>query len=141
VSHCAAIREWYEEVWNKRDLSAITRMMAPDVVVHGLAQGGGALHGPDGFLQFHRAFTSAFPDLRLHVEDAIEQGDRVAMRFTATGTHSGDGLGFPATNRPMRVSGMTIARVVDGKFVEGWNVFDALGMMQQLGVAPQGDAW
>jgi ketosteroid isomerase-like protein len=57
VSHCAAIREWYEEVWNKRDLSAITRMMAPDVVVHGLAQGGGALHGPDGFLQFHRAFT------------------------------------------------------------------------------------
>ena len=99
------------------------------------------VHGPDGFLQFHRAFTSAFPDLRLHVEDAIEQGDRVAMRFTATGTHSGDGLGFPATNRPMRVSGMTIARVAGGKFVEGWNVFDALGMMQQLGVAPQGDGW
>lgn len=141
MSNCAAIREWYEEVWNKRDASAITRMLSADAVVHGLAQSGGPLHGPDGFLQFHRAFTSAFPDLRVHVEDAIEQGDRVAMRFTATGTHSGDGLGFPATNRPMRVSGMTIARVAGGKFVEGWNVFDALGMMQQLGVAPQGDAW
>lgn len=141
MSNCAAIREWYEEVWNKRDASAITRMLSVDAVVHGLAQSGGSLHGPDGFLQFHRAFTSAFPDLRVHVEDAIEQGDRVAMRFTATGTHSGDGLGFPATNRPMRVSGMTIARVAGGKFVEGWNVFDALGMMQQLGVAPQGDGW
>lgn len=141
MSNCAAIREWYEEVWNKRDASAITRMLSADAVVHGLAQSGGSLHGPDGFLQFHRAFTSAFPDLRVHVEDAIEQGDRVAMRFTATGTHSGDGLGFPATNRPMRVSGMTIARVAGGKFVEGWNVFDALGMMQQLGVAPQGDGW
>ena len=141
MSNCAAIREWYEEVWNKREASAITRMLTPDAVIHGLAQGGGALHGPGGFLQFHRAFTSAFPDLRIEVEDAIEEGDRVAMRFTATGTHTGDGLGFPATNRTMRVTGMTIARVAGGKFAEGWNVFDALGMMQQLGVAPQASSW
>jgi len=53
---------------------------------------------------------------------------------SGTGTHRGNGLGFSATNRPIRFSGMTFARIQDGKLVEGWNVFDQLGMLQQLGI-------
>jgi predicted ester cyclase len=58
----------------------------------------------------------------------------VAARWSGTGTHRGDGLGFPATGRQVEFHGMTIVRVEQGKLVEGWNVFDQLGMLQQLGV-------
>lgn len=138
MSNCAAICEWFEEVWNKRDISTITRMMAADVVVHSLSEGGSDLRGHDAFLQFHRALTSAFPDLRVHVEDTIELQDKVALRFSAVGTHTGQGAGFPPpTNRAVKIHGMTIARLEHGKFVEGWDLFDALGMLQQIGVAPK----
>jgi predicted ester cyclase len=60
----------------------------------------------------------------------------VVVRFTAAGTHTGDGLGFPATNARMRVSGITIARVEDGVLTEGWNIFDSMGLLQQLGILP-----
>ena len=61
-------------------------------------------------------------------------GDLVACRWTVTATHRGNGVGFAATNRPVRFTGMLFARVVNGKLAEGWNNFDQLGMMQQLGV-------
>ncbi len=60
--------------------------------------------------------------------------DIVAARWSGTGTHRGDGLGFPATGRQVRLSGMTFVRIQNGKLVEGWNVFDQLGMFQQLDI-------
>jgi steroid delta-isomerase-like uncharacterized protein len=129
-------RRWFEEVWNGRSAAAIDRLMSPRCVVHGLAQDGQDLTGPAGFRPFQQAFLSAFPDLRIEIEDLIEEGDRVVVRFTAAGTHTGDGLGFPATNARMRVSGMTIARVEDGVLTEGWNIFDSMGLLQQLGILP-----
>ena len=129
-------RLWFEEVWNGRSTDAIDRRMAPDCVVHGLGDGGHDLRGPSGFKPFHAAFLSAFADLHLTIEDLIEENDRVVIRWTATGTHTGDSLGFPATNKRMRVGGVTIARIQNGKLVEGWNNFDQMGMLQQLGAAP-----
>jgi steroid delta-isomerase-like uncharacterized protein len=129
-------REWFEEVWNGRSSEAITRRMAPDCLVHGLDQGGQDLRGPAAFAPFHQAFLGAFSDLHIEVEDVIEEGDRVAVRWTATGRNDGDTLGFPATHQTMRIGGMTIARIANGKLVEGWNTFDALAMLQQLGALP-----
>ena len=129
-------RRWFEEVWNGRSTEAIDRRMSADCVIHGLDQSGQDLQGPAGFKPVHQAFLNAFADLHITIDDVLEDGDKVVVRWTATGRHSGDGLGFPATNKTMRVGGMTIARIRNGQLVEGWNNFDALTMLQQLGAMP-----
>ncbi|HLL13992.1 MAG TPA: ester cyclase [Pyrinomonadaceae bacterium] len=131
----ALVRRWFEEVWNKGREEAIDEMFAEDGVAHGLADETGApLRGASGFKPFFRNFRSAFPDIEVIVEDAITEGDRVAARCRVRATHAGDGLGYAATQRPMEITGMTFARVRDGKIVEAWNNFDFMGMSRQLGV-------
>lgn len=71
--------------------------------------------------------------VKITLDHMVAEGDIVAARWSGTATHSGDGLGFQATGRQVRLSGMTFARIQNGKLVEGWNVFDQLGMFQQLG--------
>jgi steroid delta-isomerase-like uncharacterized protein len=127
----ALIRQWFDEVWNTGRESAIDELMANGGLVHGLGED---LVGPAGFKPFHRAFRDAFPDMIVHLDQVIAEGDTVAARWTATGTHRGDGLGFAATGRPVSFTGMVFARIADGKLVEGWNSMDQLGMMQQLGI-------
>lgn len=129
----ALVRRWFEEVWNKGREEAIDEMFAEDGVAHGLADETGApLRGASGFKPFFRSFRGAFPDLEVIVEDAITEGDKVAARCRVRATHAGEGLGFAATQRPVEITGMTFARVRDGKIVEAWNNFDFMGMFQQL---------
>jgi steroid delta-isomerase-like uncharacterized protein len=127
----ALIVRWFDEVWNQGSTDAIDEMFAPDGVAHGL---GPDLRGPAEFKTFHAAFRQAFPDVRVEVDEIVAEGDRVAYRLTAVGTHQGDGLGFAATQRPARFVVMGSARIRDGRIVEGWNVIDQLGMLTQLGV-------
>ena len=130
----AFIRRWFEEVWNKGREEAIDEMFAEDGIAHGLADETGApLRGASGFKPFFRNFRSAFPDIEVIVEDAIAEGDKVAARCRVRATHAGEGLGFAATQRPMEITGMTFARVRDGKIIEAWNNFDFMAMFQQLG--------
>ena len=126
----ALVERWFEEVWNQGRSDVVDEMFAADGVVHGL---GDERRGPDGFKLFHAAFRQAFPDVRVEVEDVIAEGDKVAYRLTATGIHSGNGLGFAATGRPVRFVAMGFARIENGKIAEGWNVLDQLGMLTQLG--------
>lgn len=79
---------------------------------------------------------TAFPDARFTVEDLIAERDRVASRYTFRGTHQGDLMGIPPTGKQVTVTGIIVNRIVNGKSEEGWLNFDALGMLQQLGVAP-----
>jgi steroid delta-isomerase-like uncharacterized protein len=130
----ALMRRWFEEVWNKQRTDAIDEMMAPHAIAYGLAADGSNLRGPAGFKPFHQAFLDAFHDMRVTVEDVIAEGDRVAARWVAAGTHTGAGLGIAGTNRKMNITGMSIIRVENGRIVEGWNNFDVLGMYVQLGV-------
>ena len=126
------MHRWFEEVWNKGRADAIDEMASPSCLVHGLGE---PMRGPAGFKPFHSAFRDAFPDLQVTIDHVICEGDMVAARWTASGTHRGNGLGFPATNKPMRVTGMTFACYDDnGQLCEGWNSFDQLGMLQQLGI-------
>jgi steroid delta-isomerase-like uncharacterized protein len=133
AENIALVRRWFDEVWNKGRASAIDEMLAPHGRVHGA---GPQPLGRDAFKVFHSSYRNAFPDVTITLDDVVVGGNTVAARWTATGTHRGDGLGFAATNKPVQFEGMTFARVEAGQLVEGWNVFDRLGMLQQVGVVP-----
>lgn len=126
----ALVRRWFEEVWNQGNASAIEEMLATEGIVHGL---GPDSRGPAGFKPFHAAYRTAFPDVTITIEEIIGEGDIVAVRWNATGTYRGEGLGAAAKGKAVRFGGMAFARVEGGKLVEGWNTFDQLGMFQQLG--------
>jgi steroid delta-isomerase-like uncharacterized protein len=130
----ALVRRWFEEVWNKGRADAIPEMLAAEGIVHGLSEDAtNPLRGPAGFLPFHAQFREAFPDIEVVVEDQIAEGDMVATRCSVRGKHSGDSLGFAATQHPVEFTGVAITRIKDGKIVEAWNNFDFMKMYRQLG--------
>jgi steroid delta-isomerase-like uncharacterized protein len=135
MDNSAIIRRWFEEVWNKGRISAIDEMAAPNVVGHGQAQ-----HGVDiglrEFKPFVHRFRHAFPDMQVSIHATIEQGETVVARWTATMTHRGEFLGIPATGRRVTVTGTSIQRIVDGKIIEGWDNWDQLGLLVQIGALP-----
>ncbi len=123
-----AIR-WFDEVWVKRRREAIFEMLGPEAVGH--TEHGDTL-GPEPFAQIHAAFLTAFPDLTLVVEDVLAEGDHAVIRWSFSGTHRGDFLGVAATGRVVMAKGMTWHRFEDGRLVEGWDSWNADGLMRQL---------
>ena len=94
---------------------------------------GAITRGPRDFVPFVKRIRGAFPDIRLKVEDAFGEGDKVVVRWSADMTHQGDTLGVPATFRRVRVTGISVVRIAKGKIAEGWDNWDQLAMMQQIG--------
>jgi steroid delta-isomerase-like uncharacterized protein len=133
--HRALARRAVEEIYNRGNLDAADEIYAPDCVLHdpSLPED---LRGTEGIKRYAAMYRQAFPDLHVTVEDEICEGDRMAMRWTARGTHRGDLMGIPPTGNPIHVSGITIGRMAGGKIVEEWFQSDDLGMMQQLGLVP-----
>ena len=127
----AIAREWFDAVWNKRDESAIDRLLHPQAVAHGL--GPEPITGPEKFKIFSRAFKTAFGNMRIEVERTVTQGDTVVALCHVTGKHIGETLGGPATGRDVDFRGTTTFRLQGDKIIEGWNTFDFLTMYQQLG--------
>jgi steroid delta-isomerase-like uncharacterized protein len=127
------LHEWFEEIWTRGNGDAAHRLLAPDAVIHNLDEQGGDARGPEEFLAFWTRLRSAFPDTRIDMHEVVANGELIAGRWTMTATHHGNQLGFDATGRPVEVKGMCMATVRDGKVVEAWNLFDAMGMMRQLG--------
>jgi len=127
-------RRMVEEVFNMGRLDVIDEIIAPGYVGHdpALPQD---VAGPDGERDLVRGYRAAFSDLTLTIDDQIAEGDRVVTRWTARGTHSGDLWGIAATGKEVTVTGTAIDRIEDGRIVESWSHWDALGLMQQLGVA------
>jgi steroid delta-isomerase-like uncharacterized protein len=128
----ALSREWFESVWNQRDDSAIARLASPGVVCLGLGEDRQPAHGFDQFKRFRQGILSAFPDLKVDVQDVLVDGDKSAVRLSFTGTHTGDGIGVPPSSRTFVASAIVILRWQDGRIIEAWNEFDAAGMMRQL---------
>ena len=125
-------RRWFEQVWNQRRPEAAADLLEENGVIHGLGDGGKALRGAAGFRPFFDKFINAFPDLRITVDEVLVDGDRSAVRLHADGTHRGEGLGIPPTGRQMAVTAMVFIHWRNGRILEGWNEFDAMGMLQQL---------
>jgi steroid delta-isomerase-like uncharacterized protein len=127
------LKRWFEEVWNQRRAATISELFATNGVAHGSSDTGGDIHGPKEFLAFYERITGSFSDIHFAVEDAMESGDKVVLRWSATMKHTGDKLGIKASGKQIRIGGVTIARFENGQVVEGWDNWDKLGMLQQIG--------
>ena len=130
----ATVQRFVEEGLNEQNMDVIDELMAVDVVFHEPTVGD--LQGREGFKAMLSKYFAAFSDLQWPVEDLIAEADRVVVRSTASLTHTGDFMGLPATGIQAQVTGNVLWRLADGKLVEGWEVSDNLGLMQQLGMMP-----
>ena len=130
----ALIHRFYEEVFNKRNLTALADFYAPDHVDHTLPPG--LPTGPEGTRQAIATMLEGFPDLRVTIEDMVAEGDKVVTWFTTHGTQQKALGSIPPTGKQVAVSTIEITRVADGKIAEDWGLDDRLGMMQQLGLVP-----
>jgi len=129
----ALVRRFYEQVINQKNLSLVDELCTTTHVYHNPPT---TLHGREEFKQLLSLYITAFPDARLSVEDHLAEGDKVVIRYTFRGTHQADLMGIPPTGKQVTVTGMIITHIVNGQFEEGWLNFDALGMLQQIGVIP-----
>lgn len=112
----------------------LAEVLAPGYVDHNAPPGLPA--GPAGIAQLFATYRAAFPDVDFEVEDAIAEGDRVVLRYTFRGTHSGPLFGVPATGRQVSMQGISIYRVEGGKLQEAWVTYDLLSLLQQVGAIP-----
>jgi steroid delta-isomerase-like uncharacterized protein len=134
MDHAATMRRAYELI-TAGDIDGFAELLADDMIEH--EETPGLAPTKEGVKQFFTMYRAAFPDLRMEPEDIIASGDRVAVRARVTGTHTGEFMGMPATGKSVDVQLVDIVRFADdGLAHEHWGVFDALGMMQQLGVVP-----
>jgi len=133
----AFVHQWFDEVWNAHNPEAADNLMAPDAAMHGLGDGAG-VNGLAAFKEFASRLLGAFPDIHVRIDQTIEEGDLIAARWTATMTHTGDQLGIAPTGQRVGVTGMSMARVRDGIMVEGWNNWDTMALMEQIGALHQG---
>ncbi|HSA93299.1 MAG TPA: ester cyclase [Terriglobales bacterium] len=127
-------RRFIEEALNKGDFRVIDEVVSKDYIYREPTLG--ESKGPEGCKQLLTSFRTAFPDVACTIVDQIAEGDRLVTRWTARGTHRGELLGIAPTNKPVTLTGVVISRFAQGKLVEDFEIFDALGLMRQLGVVP-----
>lgn len=131
----ATARGFYDLI-NAGDLSTFGEAIADDFVEHEVTPG--LAPTKEGVLQFFGMYFSAFPDLRMDVEEVLVSGDKAVVRAQVTGTHQGEMMGMPATGKRVDVSLIDIIRFGDdGLAHEHWGIFDMLTMLQQVGAVPE----
>ncbi len=129
----AVIREVLELI-NDRNLDEAFELYALDYIYHG--PGDTELRGRDGIRGLWEVFLTGFPDLRSTVDDIVSERDKLVLRWTIQGTHTGEFLGVAATGNEMTLQLTEIFRFADGQLVEAWDQYDRLGLMQQIGALP-----
>jgi len=130
----ALARRQLEEVFNKHNPGAVDEFYAPDFVNHNAPPG--MPNDREGVKAIAAMYLGAFPDVKVTSDFQLAEGDKVVMRWTGTGTHTGELMGIPATGKRIEMTGISIQRIAGGKIVEEWVESDQMGLMQQLGVVP-----
>jgi predicted ester cyclase len=120
--------------WNKGELDSYLRMYDPSVVIHGIP---GVEAGIESAKKFYQGFHRSFPDTQILVADLFTRADKLACRFTVSGTHKADFMGISATDKFIKFTGITILKFIAGRCTERWNQADFLGMLQQLETIPE----
>jgi steroid delta-isomerase-like uncharacterized protein len=128
--NAALIRDCLD-LFNAGDLDGCAARTAPDLVMN-LAEAPAPMHGREIWRHGARLMRSAFPDITAHIEDIVAERDRVAVRLTFRGTHSGEFLGVPATGRSVEYVSHEFYRLADGLIAEEWICSDSAGLMRQL---------
>jgi steroid delta-isomerase-like uncharacterized protein len=129
------IRALAEDVIHRGDLNRVAEFFAPEYAPHDPSNPG-RRGGVEGAREFIGMLHAGLSDVRYSIEGLTAEADRVVYRWTLQGTHTGVFMGVPPSGRPIRVTGMDMFRLANGKIVESWASADALGMLQQLGVLP-----
>jgi steroid delta-isomerase-like uncharacterized protein len=133
ASEEAVVRRFYEEMCTGRKLELADELFTSDHVMHDPQVP--SEPGPRGVADAVSVYQQG-ADGRWTIEDIFSAGDRVVVRWTGSGRHVGDLNGVPPTGKPIRVDAITIHRMADGKIAETWEVWDTLGLLQQIGVVP-----
>jgi steroid delta-isomerase-like uncharacterized protein len=129
------VQAWTDSVlkmWNEANLTVVDEVYAPELVRHdcGLPDD---IVGLENIKNYLKNFFNAFPDLNITVDETIAVGNKLVQRWTLTGTNTGSMAEMPPSGKNVRVSGVSIVHMVNGKAVEIWDFYNALDMYQQLG--------
>jgi steroid delta-isomerase-like uncharacterized protein len=135
-SNKAVVRRLIEEVWNKGNLQVADELYGPSYTHHDPSTPDVG-RGAESEKKRATLYRNAIQDLRVTVEELLAEGETVVARWSCRGTHKGELNGIAPTGKQISFTGISIARFVGGKMVEGWVNWDALGLMQQLGAVPE----
>ena len=130
----ALMRRWFQEVWNEGREQTIDEMFPRDSVMWGVSRPDASSRGPEEFRAFFQAMRKTFSDIRIELEDVVAQEDLAYTRFSVTAKHDGEGFGMAPTGKTIKLVGMCALRAANGVIVEGWNVWDQVGLARELGL-------
>jgi steroid delta-isomerase-like uncharacterized protein len=137
----ATSRKWYTEILSEGHLEVVDEICSANYRNNDpYSPPGGWPHGPEALKMVAQMYRTAFPNLIFTVEDQVAEGDRVATRWTARGTHQGPLNDIPPTGKSATVTGISIERYEDGKIIESYVNWDFMGLLQQIGVISMPDA-
>ena len=126
-------RRWFDEVWNQRRDDTILELLDPNIVGQ---MEGVDVRSPEDFLKARAGLLDGFPDLQVTVDDVVAEGDNVVVRWSASGTHKGAGLGIAPSKRRVSFRGMSWIVFSNGRIVKGWDSWNLGRFFAQL-TAPQ----
>jgi predicted ester cyclase len=126
-------RRWNDEIYSKGNVAVIDELFATDFVWH--TPWAGLAPDREGYKQSVMPLVS-FSDVHCATDDMVAEGDKVAIRWTWSGSHTSEYMGFAPTGKRVTMAGISILRIVGGRIVEEWDEQDNLGFMQQLGAFP-----
>ena len=129
----ALVREFYAEVVGTGDLARVEDFIAPDYLDHNAEQAG---RGFDVLRAHVEVLRRTFPDFTLEIDDILADGDKVVTRVSGRGTHRGEWMGIRPTGAVVRLKGVNVDRIADGRIVEHWGEADTVSMLCQMGVDP-----
>ena len=135
-SRARSSRRIYEEGWTLGRREVFDELLAPEFAGHDPQDPFPERRGPMAGRETYEMYRRAFPDVRMVVDDVMEDGDRVAVRWHATGTHNGELMGLAPTGRSVEVTGISIDRWDGDRIAESWINWDTHGLLQQIGAAP-----
>jgi len=132
----SVVRRLFDELWNKGNLLVADELIAPTYLHHDDSTPDLG-KGPEGEKKRVNLYRTAFHDLRLNIEELLADGETVVARWSCRGVHKGELNGIAPTGKQIAITGVTICRLANGKIVEGFVNWDALGLMRQLGAVPE----
>ena len=131
IENKAILSHLFEELWSKRNFSVLDEVYSPEVHYQTPSM---ELHSLDELKNLFNGHSLAFHDAKVRVNDQIAKDDMVVTKFAFEGVHKGKFEELEPTGNKIKIEGITIDRLVNGKIVDEWEVFDELGMMKQLGL-------
>ena len=130
----AIVRRIYDELLNQENKAVIDEIFDDEVTIYDPFTG--VTKGPDSFRQLLNIFDTAFPGHRVTVQQVVAEGDFVSVLHTHLATHTGPFMGLPGTGKEIKVEGIELFRLRNGRIVEFWRKDDNVSLLIQLGIMP-----